>query len=355
MTRILDPAPPPTTQHGHQPVLLDEVLAALAPRPGERYLDGTFGGGGHTRAILAASEPDGIVLALDADPDAVARARQLAVTPGVGDRLRPVHANFADVAAVARREGTLPLDGVLLDLGLSSFQLDTGARGFAFRLDGPLDMRFDPTRGRSAADLVNELPDQALVDLLFRYGEEPKARRIVRAIVRERERSPITTTTRLANIVSAAVGGRQGRDTHPATRAFQALRIAVNDELAVLATALTGAVDCLGPGGRLIVIAFHSLEDRIVKQFIARESASCICPPRAPVCTCDQQPRLARLTRRAVRAAPAEIAANPRSRSAILRAATRLGTTRDDDHVTAPGDREREAVGHQRRGQAGCR
>jgi len=315
---------------GHQPVLLDEAIAALAPRPGGRYLDGTFGGGGHTRAILAASGPDGRVLALDADPAAIARADGLATEPGVGGRLERVHANFADLAEVAGERGFAPVDGVLLDLGLSSFQLDQGERGFAFRLDGPLDMRFDPTRGEPAADLVNGLPERDLADLIFRFGEEPRSRRIAAAIVRERERAPIAGTARLAEIVAAAAGGRRG-ETHPATRTFQALRIATNAELDALERALAGSVDILAPGGRLVTIAFHSLEDRVVKRFMQHESATCICPPGLPVCVCGHTPRLARVTTRAVRAAPPEVAANPRSRSATLRAAARLpdpsGTT----------------------------
>jgi 16S rRNA (cytosine1402-N4)-methyltransferase len=239
--------------------------------------------------------------------------------------LRPIQANFADLADIARRAGVAPLDGILLDLGLSSFQLDHAERGFAFRLEGPLDMRFDPTRGQPAADLVNTLDAAALADLLWRYGEEPRSRRIAGAIVRERTRAPITTTSRLAEIVTHAVGGRRGQDTHPATRTFQALRIATNDELTALERALPGAVDVLAPGGRLVVIAFHSLEDRIVKRFIERESVACICPPETPLCVCHHQPRLRRLTRRAIRATPDEIATNPRSRSAVLRAAERLG------------------------------
>ncbi len=307
--------------HSHQPVLLTEAIQLLAPRPGGRYLDATFGGGGHTRAILEATEPDGTVLALDADPEAIGRARRLADEPGVGDRLRAIAANFADLADVARRERMVPFDGVLLDLGVSSFQLDTASRGFAFRFDGPLDMRFDPNVGEPAAQLVNRLDRRELTDLLFHYGEEPRARRIAEVITRERERAPITTTSRLAEIVLAAVGGRRGRDTHPATRTFQALRIATNDELTTLERALGQAVDVLGPGGRLVTIAFHSLEDRIVKRFIERESTSCICPPGIPICVCDHRPRLRRITRRAVRATLAEVARNPRSRSAVLRAA----------------------------------
>jgi len=327
----LDAEPPIA---GHAPVLLAEAVAGLAPRSGGRYLDGTFGGGGHTQAILEASTPDGIVVALDLDPAAIQRAAVLGAGLSRPDRLRPVQANFADLAAVARGAGTVPLDGVLLDLGLSSFQLDRPERGFAFRFDGPLDMRFDPTAGPTAADLVNELPERELADLLFRYGEEPRSRRIAAAIVRERRRAAIDSTARLATIVSNAAGGRRGRDTHPATRSFQALRIATNDELGALQHALDGAVSVLAPGGRLVVISFHSLEDRIVKRLMQHESATCICPPDQPICTCDHQPRLARTTRRAVRATPAETAQNPRSRSAILRVAERLDEEGDGEDGT---------------------
>jgi 16S rRNA (cytosine1402-N4)-methyltransferase len=305
-------------------VLLAEAVAALQPRPGGRYLDGTFGGGGHTQALLESSAPDGIVLALDADPAAIDRAHALQQNPGIARRLIPVRANFADLAAVARERWLTPLDGILLDLGLSSFQLDQPERGFAFRHEGPLDMRFDPDRGVPAGDLVNTLPERELADLIWRYGEEPGSRRIARAVVRERERAPIETTSRLAEIVAAALGGRRGRDIHPATRTFQALRIATNEELAVLEAALAGALDVLAPGGRLVVIAFHSLEDRIVKRFIERESAGCICPPEAPICVCGHRPRLQKITRRAVRPDAAEMDANPRARSAVLRAAERL-------------------------------
>ena len=306
---------------GHLPVLLAETIALLAPRPGGRYLDGTFGGGGHARAILAACAPDGRLLALDADPAAIGRGAALREDTDIGHRLVAVHANFADLAAVARAEGFAPLDGILLDLGLSSFQLDTPERGFSFRFDAPLDMRFDPSRGPSAADLVNTLEPDALATVIWRHGEEPKSRAIARAIERERAAAPILGTARLAEIVAAACGGRRGRDTHPATRTFQALRIAVNDELAVLDRALTGALEVLAPGGRLAVIAFHSLEDRIVKQFIAFQSASCVCPPGTPVCACGHRPRLAKITRKAVKPSPGEQAANPRSRSAVLRVA----------------------------------
>lgn len=309
---------------GHQPVLLDAAIAALRPRPGGRSIDGTFGGGGHTRAVLAASAPDGMVLALDADAEAIARALAMRDEPGVGTRLVPVQANFADLAEIARDRGFAPVDGILLDLGLSSFQLDAAERGFAFRHEGPLDMRFDRARGEPASALVNRLSERELADLIWRYGEEPGSRRIARAIVRAREQAPIATTTQLAEIVAQALGGRRGREIHPATRTFQALRIATNQELAALEAALAGAVDVLAPEARLAVIAFHSLEDRIVKRFIERESATCVCPPQAPICTCGQRPRLRKVTRRVIRPDAAEIAANPRARSAVLRVAERL-------------------------------
>jgi 16S rRNA (cytosine1402-N4)-methyltransferase len=309
---------------GHRPVLLAEAIAGLQPRPSGRYLDATFGGGGHTRALLDASAPDGIVVALDADQAAIDRAFALQQDPGIAQRLIPIHANFADLAVVARERRVTPLDGISLDLGLSSFQLDQPERGFAFRHEGPLDMRFDHERGAPASDLVNTLPERELADLIWRYGEEPGSRRIARAIVRERERAPIATTTQLAEIVAGALGGRRGRDIHPATRTFQALRIATNEELAALEAALAGALDVLAPGGRLAVIAFHSLEDRIVKRFIERESAECLCPQEVPVCVCGHRPRLQKITRRAVRPDAAEMDANPRARSAVLRVAERL-------------------------------
>jgi 16S rRNA (cytosine1402-N4)-methyltransferase len=303
---------------------MTETIELLAPHRGGNYLDGTFGGGGHTRAILAASHPNGRVIALDADPAAAERAKELQRDPSIGDRLRFEHANFAGLAEVAKATGFDPVDGVLLDLGLSSFQLDQAERGFAFRFDAPLDMRFDPTTGEPASAIVNNAPEDELARIIFEYGEDPKSRGIARAIVREREKSPILTTTLLANVVSNAVGGRRGSDTHPATRTFQALRIATNRELEVLETALAGAVDVLKPGGRLAVISFHSLEDRIVKRFMQHESVTCICPPEQPICTCGHQPRIKRVTRHAVKPPAAEIADNPRSRSAVLRVGERL-------------------------------
>ncbi|MDQ4099200.1 MAG: 16S rRNA (cytosine(1402)-N(4))-methyltransferase RsmH [Chloroflexota bacterium] len=307
---------------GHRPVLLAEAVAALRPRPGGVYLDGTIGGGGHTRALLEASAPDGQVIALDADPAAALRAEALALEFNHERRFQFLHGNFADLSALRERWAWPLFDGVLLDLGLSSFQLDDPARGFAFRSDGPLDMRFDPTAGASAADLVRDLDEKALASLLFRFGEEPRSRQIARAIVREREREPISTTSRLATVVERAVGGRRGAPTHPATRTFQALRIAVNGELQALKEGLAAAIAALAPNGRLAVIAFHSLEDRIVKQAIAAAATTCVCPPAQPICTCETQPLLRKVDK-AIRPSEAELAVNPRARSAIMRIAER--------------------------------
>jgi 16S rRNA (cytosine1402-N4)-methyltransferase len=312
----------PALPDGHVTVLLNEAIEALNPKPGGTYIDGTFGGGGHSSLLLQHLSGDATLYAIDADPDAVTRAQRLADSP-LGSGVRPVHANFQNLQQVAQDYGIADVDGVLLDLGLSSFQLDQAERGFSFRFDGPLDMRFDPTHGPSAADLVNTLDTDDLARLLWHYGEESNSRRIARAIVAERETAPIKTTTDLAALVERTVGGRRGKAIHPATKTFQALRIAVNDELTALEHVLEIAVALLRPGGRLVVIAFHSLEDRLVKQFIARESATCICPPEQPVCTCDHTPRLLRIGK-PVKPDPAEIGMNPRSRSAIMRVAERF-------------------------------
>jgi 16S rRNA (cytosine1402-N4)-methyltransferase len=311
----------------HQSVLYQETLLALAVIPGGSYIDGTVGAGGHAAGILERSGPDGRLLGLDQDPSALDVAR--AKLAPYGERAVLVHANFASMAEVAPQFGFLATDGVLLDLGVSSMQLDTPTRGFSFLAEAPLDMRMDPTASGlpTAADLVNTLPEEELADVIFRYGEERASRRIARRIVAERQLAPIGTTSRLAAIVLAAVGGRpagpRGR-IHPATRTFQALRIAVNHELTVLPTALEAAVGVLRPGGRLAVIAFHSLEDRIVKQFIQQEVKGCICPPEFPVCQCGRVPRLAAVSKGAIQAAEAETDANPRARSARLRVAERL-------------------------------
>lgn len=301
----------------HQPVLYQEVLKGLRPRSGGRYLDATVGGGGHAQGLLEASSPDGLLLALDADPAALEVARQR-LTP-YGERVILVHANFARLAETADRHGFRPVDGILMDLGLSSLQLADAARGFSFQHDGPLDMRFDPSRGETAAGLVNRLSEAELADLLWRYGDEPAARRIARAILAAR---PVATTAQLAEVVSNAVPGR--RHHHKATRAFQALRVAVNRELEHLEAALPQAVDLLAPGGRLAVIAFHSLEDRIVKELFRNESRDCLCPPTILECICGHRATLRLITRRPLRPSQEEVQRNPRSRSARLRIAERI-------------------------------
>ena len=311
------------TDGGHFSVLLDEAIAALAPRAGGVYLDGTFGGGGHSTALLRAQPPIGALWAVDADPDAIARAEVLVSDPPGEGRLHPIHGNFGDLARLASTHGIPPLDGILLDLGVSSFQLDEEDRGFSFRFDAPLDMRFDPTQGISAADIVEAWDATDLANVIWRYGDERQSRTIARAIVDARAEAPIVSTGQLAAIVSDAVGGRRGRPTHPATKTFQALRIAVNEELEVLPRALAAAVDLLAPGGRLVVIAFHSLEDRIVKQFVDLEATACICPPEQPVCTCFHTARLRKIGK-PVKPSAGELDANARSRSAIMRVAERL-------------------------------
>lgn len=302
----------------HRPVLLKEIIQALAPRPGGCYIDATLGGGGHAEALLRLSEPRGRLLGLDADPQAVERAR--ARLSAFGERCVCVHANFDAVAQVAESHGFKAVNGILLDLGFSSDQVADPARGFSFQAEGPLDMRFNPANPTTAADLVNTLARRDLADLLFRYGEEHRAWPIAQAIVMRR---PLRTTGDLVNAVMAAVGGRW-RGIHPATRTFQALRIAVNDELGMLERALPQALDLLAPGGRLAVITFHSLEDRIVKDFLRREAQGCICPPGLPVCTCHHQATLVILTRKPITPSAEEVSANPRARSAKLRVAERI-------------------------------
>jgi len=309
-----------TSAGQHLPVLLAEVLTGLAVTSGGTYIDGTVGGGGHAAALLEASAPDGRLLGLDRDPQAVARA-QARLQP-FGSRVRLIHASYAALEITAHREGFFPADGVLLDLGFSSYQVDDPQRGFAFRHEGPLDMRFDPTAGGpTAGELVNDLPESELAALLWRYGEEPRSRAIARAIVAAR---PIHSTAQLAGVIVAATGRTGTRSLHPATRSFQALRIAVNGELEALETALPQALNVLRAGGRLAVITFHSLEDRSVKRFFQQGVHPCTCPPEAPVCTCGRQPTLRLITRKPLTPGAAELAANPRSRSAKLRVVEKI-------------------------------
>jgi 16S rRNA (cytosine1402-N4)-methyltransferase len=309
---------PPPVGRGHTPVLLSEMLAALDVRAGGAYLDATFGAGGYARAILQAGA--GRVFAIDRDPAAVAHGRELgAACP----RFTMLEGRFAHMPGLLAAHGVRRVDGIVLDLGVSSMQLDDPRRGFSFAADGPLDMRMSGT-GTSATEVVNRADADALADILRRYGEEPAARRIARAIVERRQRHPIERTHELAELVAAVVGARPGR-IHPATRTFQALRIHVNDELGELERALPAAETLLATGGRLVVVAFHSLEDRMVKRFFAERSDARPRPsrhlplPAAP----SAAPRWRLLAKQAVRPAPAEIAANPRARSARLRWAER--------------------------------
>ena len=303
----------------HAPVLTEEVVRYLAVRPGGRYVDCTVGAGGHAAAILESASPGGLLLGMDADPRALEIAA--AALSRFGDDVQLAESNFRELSSVCEEYAFVPVHGVLFDLGVSSMQLADESRGFGFQVEAPLDMRFGPGQTLTAAEIVNEYDEEKLADVIWRFGEEPASRRIARTIVRSR---PLGTTTELAAVMSRASGGQHGRRIHPATRTFQALRIAVNDELGALTEALDQSVDVLGSEGRLVVISFHSLEDRIVKQFIALESRDCICPPERPVCTCGHKARLKPVTKKSVTPTAEEVAANPRSRSARLRAAAKL-------------------------------
>jgi 16S rRNA (cytosine1402-N4)-methyltransferase len=309
--------------YAHTPVLLDAVRDALQLAPGAACIDGTLGGGGHAAALLTAIQPGGRLLGIDADPAALRAAEaRLAALPAAADppaSYTLVHGNFVNIGAIAHTHTFDAVDGILLDLGVSSHQLDTAERGFSFGAAGPLDMRLDPTQGPTAADLLAELSERELADLIYRYGEERKSRRIARFIVEERERQPLSSTAQLAALVARALGGPPRRGgIHPATRTFQALRIAVNRELEHLEAALPQAVELLRPGGRLAVISFHSLEDRIVKTFFRAESG--YGGSEAP----DRPVRLRIITRKPIGASDDEQQANPRSRSARLRVAERI-------------------------------
>jgi len=304
----------------HTPVLYQEVLHALQPTDGKRYVDGTVGLGGHALGILSASSPTGKLLGFDRDPNALKIATQR-LQP-FAERAILLHTSYLEMPAGLAQVGWQQVDGILLDLGLSSLQLDSAERGFSFRQEGPLDMRFDPAASLSAADVVNSWSATELASIFWDYGEERFSQRIAQAIVQAR---PLRSTHQLANLVDRVVP-KKGRTPgiHPATRVFQALRIAVNDELQAVAKVLPLAVSYLAPAGRLAVISFHSLEDRIVKQFMRRESSDCICPPEQPVCTCEHQASLRELHRKPISASAAEILQNSRSRSAKLRVAERL-------------------------------
>ena len=305
----------------HVSVLYQEVVDALRPRPGGRYLDCTLGAGGHAAAILEAAGEGARLLGMDADPEALALARER-LEP-FGERARLVNANFRQLAETARDEGFVPLDGVLMDLGLSSMQLDTFSRGFSFRRDEPLDMRFDPRQAVTAADIVNGADEAELRKMLYEFGEERHAPRIARAIVQERSRRRIETTSHLVETVSGVLGPRRD-GINSATKTFQALRISVNGELDSLQSALPQALEVLATGGRLAVISFHSLEDRIVKGFMRHEASDCICPPGLPVCVCGKQPSVRLVSRKPIVAMADEVGANPRARSAKLRVAEKI-------------------------------
>jgi 16S rRNA (cytosine1402-N4)-methyltransferase len=301
----------------HVPVMVAEVLDVLAVRPGGRYVDCTLGGAGHAEAILEHAQPGGTLLGIDASPGAIEISRERLAR--FGDAARIVRGNFRDTGDICRAMGFSPVNGVLMDLGLSSDQLEYG-EGFSFRREAPLDMRFGG-EGVTAADIVNTYSERDLADIIFKYGEEPASRAIARRIVEAR---PMETSAQLAKAVEQAVGRRAHRKAHPATRTFQALRIAVNRELEALEAALPQAHGLLGFGARLAVLSYHSLEDRIVKEYIRRESRDCVCPPDLPECRCGHKATLRPVTRGAVKPSASEVAANPRARSARLRAAERI-------------------------------
>lgn len=309
--------------HAHIPVMREEVLQFLACRPGELYVDGTAGGGGYAEAILQRTEPNGIVLALDWDAEAVER---------VSERLRPYRerayverASFVDLPRLLAELGLGPADGVVIDLGLSSFQLGDSRRGFSFMHDGPLDMRMDQSLGQTAADLVNTMTESELADLIFHFGEERWARRIAKGIVAQRKQVPILRTLELARLISEVTPRtRDGRRIHPATRTFQALRIAVNREIEALSRFLAEVLDVLKFDGRLCVVSFHSLEDRMVKDHFRTWAKGCRCPRNAPVCRCGGRPLVELLTRKPLRPTATEVELNPRARSGRLRAVRKL-------------------------------
>ncbi|MBJ6726660.1 16S rRNA (cytosine(1402)-N(4))-methyltransferase RsmH [Geomesophilobacter sediminis] len=307
----------------HISVLPEEVLAALAPHSGGIYLDGTLGGGGHSGLILQASAPDGVLLGFDRDAAAIAAASQR-LAP-FGDRARFFHKNFAEIAGALAAEGITGIDGFVLDLGVSSHQLDTGDRGFSFLQDAPLDMRMNPEEGESAADLVNTLPEGELTRIIADYGEERWAKRIASFIVKARATHPITTTFELVDLIKGAIPRAKWEERlHPATRTFQGLRIAVNEELKSLEEGLDALLPLLKKGGRGAVISFHSLEDRIVKNRFRDAATGCTCPKSLPVCVCGRVAAYKVLTGKPIRPGEAEMERNPRSRSARLRVVEKI-------------------------------
>lgn len=314
----------------HLSVMPDETLALLDLKPGATVLDGTLGGAGHSKLILEETAPDGVLIGLDRDRDALAKGAE--VLAAYGERAILRHANFVEATDVLNALGIDGLDGMLLDLGVSSYQLDQAERGFSFRADAPLDMRMDRTAELTAADIVNDSTVEELTLIFKKYGEERWSGRIARKIERVRVETPIETTLQLATLIQDVVpAGRVPARIHPATRVFQALRIRVNDELECVAKGVEAGISLLKPGGILAVISFHSLEDRIVKNIFRHRAAPCVCPPRLPICACGKIPDVELLTRRGVRASEEEIAENPRSRSAVLRAVRRLDVAVDGE------------------------
>lgn len=306
----------------HLSVMPDEVIRFLAPKGEGIYLDGTLGGGGHSRLILE-NAPQATLVGIDRDQAALAAAGEVLAV--FGERFRPVHGDFAGLAGHLAQQGIPALDGFILDLGVSSHQLDTRERGFSFQQDAPLDMRMDTSQGETAADLLNELSELELERIIADYGEERWAKRIAAFIVKAREESPITTTFQLVDIIKGAVPkAKWDERIHPATRTFQGLRIAVNHELESLEQGMRAALDLLKPGGRGVIISFHSLEDRIVKHIFREYAEGCTCPRQLPVCACGKQPRVKILTGRPVTATQQETDQNPRARSAKLRAVEKL-------------------------------
>jgi len=313
------------TSSYHEPVLIREVLESLDLKPGGIYVDGTVGGGGHAQAILAATAPDGIVIGIDRDDDALSESAR--VLEPFGARAVLTKGNYADMKGILAGIGIDRVDGIVLDLGVSSHQLETAGRGFSFTQPAPLDMRMDRDAPRTARELVNTADPRELKRILREYGEELQAGRIARAIVERRKAGPIETTDELAGIVASAMPARMSHGRiHPATRTFQALRIAVNDELESLHRGIASGIDSLKEGGRFSVISFHSLEDRMVKDLFRDASRGCTCPPDLPVCACGGKPRLRVITRKPVRPGEEEVEHNPRARSAKLRTAERIGS-----------------------------
>jgi 16S rRNA (cytosine1402-N4)-methyltransferase len=309
-----------TAASTHIPVLPREVIENLFVQPGGRYIDCTLGSGGHSQAILEQSFPGGQLLGIDADPDALKVARERLAK--FSNSVLLVNDNFVNLKDICLRYDFFPVHGILFDLGLSSPQLDEEGRGFSFQHDAPLDMRFNPAQRTTAADIVNTYPELELARIIKTYGEEINSRQIARKIVQKR---PLRTTGELADVVEEATGGRHGR-IHPATRTFQALRIVVNHEMENLESSLNQALSLLGFGGRIAVISYHSLEDRVVKHFMQKESKNCLCPPEAMKCTCDHKANLKIITRKIIMPSFAESELNPRSRSAKLRVAERIIT-----------------------------